>query len=222
MMERVRFSEREKVREQVSRDYHDELGHKLTKISLFSELIKRNINGGSNEIKKYLDKVIRSSESLSVDTRDFIWTLNPEKDNLYDLVLYLKEFGDALFEETDIRFEVKDLSQELRFTNLPMEWKRQLTFIFKEGMTNILKHANCQNVVLAVRLNNGDLDVKLADDGLGFDPTRIVKRNGSGNGLPNMSARAAKISAEIDFDSGSGSGTKILFRGKIPTNGYLK
>ena len=220
MMERVRFSEREKVREQVSRDYHDELGHKLTKISLFSELIKRNINGGSNEIKKYLDKVIRSSESLSVDTRDFIWTLNPEKDNLYDLVLYLKEFGDALFEETDIRFEVKDLSQELRFTKLPMEWKRQLTFIFKEGMTNILKHANCQNVVLAVRLSNGDLDVKLADDGLGFDPTRIVKRNGSGNGLPNMSARAAKISAEIDFDSGSGSGTKILFRGKIPTNGY--
>jgi len=221
-MERVRFSEREKVREQVSRDYHDELGHKLTKISLFSELIKRNINGGSNEIKKYLDMVIRSSESLSGDTRDFIWTLNPEKDSLYDLVLYLKEFGDALFEETDIHFEVKDLSQELRFTKLPMEWKRQLTFIFKEGMNNILKHSSCQNVVLEVRLSNGDLDVKLVDDGLGFDPTRRVKRNGSGNGLPNMSARAAKISAEIDFDSGSGSGTKILFRGKIPTNGYLK
>lgn len=99
-LERVRFVEGEKVREQVSKDYHDELGHKLTKISLFSELIKRKLNGHSSEVRGYLDRVIKASESLSNDTRDFIWTLNPGKDNAYDLALYLKEFGEALFEET--------------------------------------------------------------------------------------------------------------------------
>lgn len=221
-MERIRYSEREKVREQVSKDYHDELGHKLTKILLFSELIKRNLNGSSEEVRTYLDKVILASESLSNNTRDFIWTLNPEKDNLYDLALYLREFGNSLFEGTDIGFQMKSLSEHLKSAKLPMEWKRHLTFIFKEGMNNILKHSQCQNVVLNFVLRNDELNIKLSADGSGFALTQQVKRNGAGNGLPNMKARAEKISGQIKINSDIGKGTTIMFRGQIPTNGYLK
>ncbi len=220
-LERVRFVEREKVRGQVSKDYHDELGHKLTKISLFSELIKRKLNGDSNEVRGYLDRVIKAAESLSGETRDFIWTLNPGKDNVYELALYLKEFGEALFEETNVNFQVANLSKELELAKLPMEWKRHLSFIFKEGMNNILRHSSCKQVRLEFALANNHLQIQLEDDGVGLAQNGRAKKNGSGNGLNNMRFRAEEIAGQISIESKAGKGTSIHFSGKIPGNGYF-
>ena len=43
LIERARQKERDWVREKTARDYHDELGHQLTKISLYSELIRQDL-----------------------------------------------------------------------------------------------------------------------------------------------------------------------------------
>ncbi len=140
-LERIKLLEREHVRGQIARDYHDEMGHKITKIGLFSELFKRNAHGIATEQKDHLDKVLEASQSLSLDARDFIWALNPEKDSLYEVCLHLQEFGNSLFEEAEVNFQALGLSEELLRLELDMEWKPHLTLLFKEAMNNALKHA---------------------------------------------------------------------------------
>jgi ligand-binding sensor domain-containing protein/signal transduction histidine kinase len=217
-LERVRLFEREKVREQIARDYHDEMGHKITKVALFTELITRNVNGVAAELKEHLGKVVEASQSLSLDARDFIWALNPEKDSLYEMCLHLQEFGNALFEETEVNFQVQGLSEELSRLKLSMEWKRHLTLLFKEGMNNALKHAHCKNIVLAVGVQNGILQMSLFDDGIGFSHGNGYRGNGAG--MENMKRRAQLLRGQLEIQSPAGRGTSIHFSSALPTIGY--
>ncbi|MGH7594771.1 MAG: two-component regulator propeller domain-containing protein [bacterium] len=219
-LERIRLFEREKVREQIARDYHDEMGHKITKIGLFSELFKRNAHSLATEQQEHLDKVLEASQNLSLDARDFIWALNPEKDSLYETCLHLQEFGNSLFEEAEVNFQVHGLSEELSRVKLSMEWKRHLTLLFKEGMNNALKHARCRNVVLEVSAQNGILRMSLADDGVGLSYGNGSPRNGNGAGLENMKRRAQLLQADLAVLSPEGKGTIIQFSSALPTNGY--
>lgn len=219
-LERVRFLEREKVREQIARDYHDEMGHKITKIGLFSELLTRNVNGIARELKEHLDKVLEASQSLALDARDFIWALNPEKDSLYETCLHLQEFGNTLFEESEINFQVQGLSEASAHVKLNMEWKRHLTLLFKEGMNNVLKHARCKNAVLEIEIQHGNLQMSLADDGVGLAHINGHVRNGTGVGLENMKRRAQLLHGQLEIESPEGKGTTIRFLSALPMNGY--
>jgi|GEM_PF-1665252 len=208
--ERIRLQEREHVREQVSRDYHDALGHKLTKISLFSELLRRNING-SGRSSDYLNKIVSASTSLGKETRDFIWTLDPDKDRLYDLAIYLNQFGESLFDDTPVEFRAAKLSDSLEKVLLTMDWKRQISFIFKEALHNVLKHAACEHCQLRFDAKGDLLRIAVADDGSGFDRNAGGQNNdtGTGNGLRNMQARAQAIGGELQIVSGAARGTTV-------------
>jgi signal transduction histidine kinase len=148
--------------------------------------------------------------------RNFIWTLDPGQDSLYDLAIYLKDFGDELFDKTGIAFRIDGISEALKGVTLSMDWKRHLTLIFKEGMNNILKHAECRNVMLKMGVTNAQLRLILSDDGQGFNAEKCV----SGNGLRNMKRRTKEIQGEIKITSDPEGGTVIQFTGEITQMGY--
>jgi signal transduction histidine kinase len=203
-IEHARRQEAELVRKKAANDFHDELGHRLTKIGLFTEIVKRKLRDASPDIMKYLDKISDDSQNLTSDTRDFIWTLDPDKDSLFDVAIHLKDFGEELFDRTGIAFTTKGISEDLLDAKLSMETRRHLTLIFKEGMNNILKHAAASNVTLAVELQNANLRLVLSDDGKGY--TNI---SSAGYGLKNMQQRADKIHSAIRFESEPGRGSTI-------------
>ena len=197
--------ENELVRKKAANDFHDELGHRLAKIALFGEIIKRKLNGDTGELATYLDKIIDGSQRLSHDTRDFLWTLDPTKDSLHEVIFYLKEFADELFDRTAIDFRLSGLTPELEQIKLSAETKRHLTLLFKEGMTNILKHAECRHATLQVEAGGERVQITLADDGKGCNGGL----NGNGHGLKNMHERAEKLQGNFSVDSRPGEGTKI-------------
>jgi len=215
-MERVRMAENERVRKTVAADFHDELGQKLTRISLFSEILKRELNKIAPETIEYVDKIHKVAKELSDSTRDFIWAIDPVQDSLYDVAIYLKDFGDEMFDKTGVEFRVSGISKELEKIRLPMQWRRHLILIFKEAMNNILKHAECKNVTFDISLNHNQLQIALSDDGVGCN----IETISSGLGLHNMKRRAALIQGEINITSNNGKGTKIQFVSEIPQMGY--
>lgn len=230
-----RMIEIERVRKKAAADFHDELGHKLTKISLFSEILRRKMNGGASEDVDYLNRINDISNGLYHGMRDFLWTLDPEKDSLYEVAVRLKDFGDEFFDKTGISFQMKGISGNLKALNLTMDWKRHIILIFKEAMNNILKHADCDNVMLEIQYKDGKLNVLLSDDGIGIpklnghiangkngharngglQKTAAVKHH-SGNGIKNMKTRANKLGGElvvrpnVDY-----KGTVVEFRGYL-------
>jgi ligand-binding sensor domain-containing protein/signal transduction histidine kinase len=211
-IEKIHEEEAEKVRRKTAIDFHDELGHRLTRISLLTELIKRNIGNAFSEITTLLNQISDNSAQLYNGTKDFIWAIDPQQETLYELMLRLKDFGDDLYGRTDIKFEVNGLDEKLQAATLDVDWKRHLALIFKEGMNNSLKHSNSEKVQLDSHLEGDEIEIVLTDNGKGFaeDP------QSRGNGLKNMRDRAEKLASSIFIDSNPGEGTKISFKGKFP------
>ena len=187
----------EKIRKNAAADFHDELGHKLTIISLFSEIIKNKLTGKmDNEVSPHLDKVVKTSNELYFSMKDLLWALDPSKDSIYDLAIMLKDFGDELFDKTGINFHSEGIRPLLKTRKLPMHYKRHIVLIFKEAMNNTLKHADCNNTLLAFDYNgNGHLEISFKDDGQGFEVPKVNE----GNGLLNIQDRAERINADLEI-----------------------
>jgi two-component sensor histidine kinase len=211
-IQKIKEEESERVRKKTAIDFHDELGHRLTRISLLTEIVKRKIGVTFSEISPLLDQISENSARLYDGTKDFIWAIDPQKDSLYELIIRLKDFGDEIFGSTNVNFNVAGISDELQKASLNMDWKRHLMLIFKEGMNNSLKHSNSKTVSLISSIKEDEFELVLEDDGSGFDMDENLK----GNGLKNMRKRADLLNAEVQIDSKPGSGTKLLFKGKFP------
>lgn len=203
-LERVRAAEREQVRKKAAKDFHDELGHLVTKISLFGEILKRQPPDAEARTG-YLDRIITTAKSLSGGMGDFLWTLDPEPNTLHDTAVRLKDFGDALYDKTGIAFRLRGLTDDLHTVSLHLDARRHLTLLFKEAMHNVLKHAQAQNVTLTFAQAAGTLYVTLADDGAGFDPEAIRR----GRGLANMHSRADRLGGTLALTTIPTEGTQV-------------
>ncbi|MEZ4826756.1 MAG: two-component regulator propeller domain-containing protein [Bacteroidia bacterium] len=203
-----RVMELERVRKNTAADFHDELGHKLTIISLFGEILKNQLEGVSEKSLPHLNKMISTSNSLYYSMKDLLWVLDPEKDSFLDMAILLKDFGDELFDKTGVSFVVEGIKDEMSKKILPMELKRHIVLIFKEVMNNSLKHSGCNRAALSMKLEAGEtLLISFTDNGSGFDLTEARY----GHGLMNVRDRAAKIGALLKIVSDS-SGTTITLK----------
>jgi signal transduction histidine kinase/streptogramin lyase len=207
-IEQARADERERVRRRVASDFHDELGHRLTKIGLFSEVVRRELRGTPSSVADYLDRIVAEARRLSDETRDFLWSMDPRGETLHDLVTHLVEFAEDLFDRTDVEFVVEGLDEELRSLQLSMDHRRHITSIFKEAMNNALRHAECTRVTLAVGIEGPEFTLSLADDGRGW--ARPAAEEASGRGLRNMELRARRIDGRIRITSDPGAGSTIV------------
>lgn len=210
-IEEIKKEQSESIRKKTAIDFHDELGHRLTRITLSAELLRRKLKDNPMGLMPILDNIVEDSHNLYDGTRDFIWSIDPQNDSLYALFIRLKDFGDELFRYTDIRFDIKGIAEEYQNIQVDMDWRRQVTLIFKEALNNALKHSGCSRVSLEVYIVDDIIRVILSDDGRGFE----YKGNGLGGGLNNMKRRAAKINGQLRIHSSPGQGTAIELQGRI-------
>jgi hypothetical protein len=77
--------------------------------------------------------------------------------------------------------------------------------ILLEAITNTLKHAGAQRLRVTARTCAMDIEIRVSDDGSGFDPSR----HAAGLGLANMRARAQRIGARITIQSSPATGTEV-------------
>ncbi len=211
-IEQAKLEERERVRARASRDFHDEAGNKITKISLYAGLVRQQAS--DSVPADFLDGIEENVRSLSTGMRDFIWVLDPRQDTLEALLDRIREFGQKLFEHTriDFRFEQGNLPE------LPLEvnTKRHLLLIAKEALHNSLKYAHCQEVWVKATYVEEALYLEIGDDGMGFDLAALDRVNG----LQNMEARAEEIGANLTLTPLPGVGTRIFLQKQIPQMGH--
>jgi ligand-binding sensor domain-containing protein/signal transduction histidine kinase len=210
-IEKARLEERALLREKNAADFHDELGHRLTKISLFLELARRN-STKTLERNTYLDKIKTNTAALSSGIRDLIWTLDPQKDSLFQTVERLRDFGNQLFESSDTNFSAKGLDTNWETIELEPDVRKHLLLLFKEAMNNCLKYAEAEKAELSVTMEGKALEISFEDNGKGL----TQDQTSAGYGLKNMAKRAAKIGANWSVDSKEGEGTCISIQYTMP------
>ncbi len=197
------------VRDEIAQDFHDDLGNKLARISLLSNLISGEVSIKNPKVKSKIQQISEDANGLYKGTRDFIFSLKSNSNYLEEVTTYLSDFGGDIFDKTKIKFIVnKNISKNIK---LPYHWNKQLIFIFKEALTNALKHSKSHVVKLSFNYHNEELVVICEDDGIGVLESDLE----SLNGLSHMKARANKIDCKLSINSSIGKGTTIVFKGKL-------
>ncbi len=191
----------ERIRLNISRDLHDEIGSNLSNISVESQLLLSSTN---------LDYVEKSQllhiKKVTVDTiqamRDIIWFINPQNEIEKDFLLKLRETASQLL--IDINWEFNS-PQKINFEKVKLDTKRNIFLIYKEILNNIITHSQAKNCKINIKSTLNLLMLEISDDGIGFDINNLKRING----LVNIEGRAKKINAEIQINSVVGKGTSI-------------
>ncbi|WP_042726256.1 sensor histidine kinase [Chthoniobacter flavus] len=199
--------ERERLR--IARDLHDDLGARLTHISLVSGLAENEPQSATT--RENFQQISGMARELVAALNQTVWTVNPEHDHLESLVDYVCQLTHNLCETARIRGRIHscEVPDQRRVTS---ETRHNVTLAVKEALHNAIKHAGAAEITLRVEFNDPRLRITIADDGRGFDSAAVV----AGNGLGNMRRRMALIGGVISFESSPGAGTQVHFEVPIP------
>jgi signal transduction histidine kinase len=206
-LERVRKEENERVRKAAALDLHDEFGNGLTRINMLVETAKMKIPDEQKELRDILQVISENSLRLYQGTKDFIWSINPGNDNLYESIIRIKDFGDELFFNSGTDFKVEGLDERMKEIRHLPGTGRNMVMIFKEGLSNVTKHAGANKVRLTVEMIGSGPVLRLEDNGKGFNGEKK-----SGFGLGNMQQRAQRIGAVIEINSSKEKGTELKLK----------
>ena len=96
---------------------------------------------------------------------------------------------------------------------LPAMVEEGLYRIAVEALNNALKHAHATSVTIRIRAMEGLMELEVADNGQGFDPTAIGASDGMG--LDGTRERAEKPRGKLAVDSAPGEGTRVVATAQI-------
>ncbi len=202
--EKLQFQLNE-MRHNIAQDFHDELGNKLAGISVLSDKLLNDASLKSNNNYSVIERIYNDSQDLFSGIRDFIWAIDSKNGTLEELIFALTDFGENLFEHSNIKFIVNN-NVENSAVLLPNFWNRQLLLLFKEAMTNAFKHSKASQLELTFTLNDNLLKIECTDNGIGFDVNKLSRKNG----LLNLKKRAEKLNSQIVINSTSGTSVKFI------------
>ena len=126
----------------------------------------------------------------------------------------MESFARPLLAAQNIQFQM-DCDPGVASANLDMEKRKNFYLIFKEAVNNSLKYSGCTKLVMTIRQRGKDVEMKIADDGHGFDLTKTSEGYkssdvfGGGNGLKNMQLRAKQMNGRLKITSRPDEGTVI-------------
>jgi len=83
----------------------------------------------------------------------------------------------------------------------------------QELLTNVLKHAQASEVTISITQHEASLNIMVEDDGIGFEPRKVLNREGVG--LSSIEKRIEHLEGNMEVDSSPGNGTSIII--DIPT-----
>ncbi len=211
-LERMRKEEQLIIRQKTAEDFHDEMGNKLTRITVLADILEKKMGNAGAAQYALVQQIRDNARQLYSGTRDILWTLEPGNDNLYETCRRICETGNELFQHTAIVFNCEIPPPVCRDTFFPIDYSRNLIMILKEGMTNVLRHAEATRVTLSVTTAATGFVFTLQDDGKGFETDAVQK----GKGLHNLRNRAARIHALLTIVSDKGGGTCLQVTVKRP------
>ena len=200
----------EQLRLQISTDLHDEVGTSLSQIAIVSEVARQQLRRLDGQtvvpLLAQLEKVAETSRSAIDSMSDIVWSINPERDSLQDLVQRMRRFASETLTIAGIRLRFEAPENDLP---LKVECRRNLFLLFKEAVHNVVRHSRATEVRIRVSLNAQHLILEIEDNGVGFDPAALSSPRQRGQGLSSLERRASAIGATLSLNSPPGAGTSL-------------
>jgi PAS domain S-box-containing protein len=198
-------------RQRLAQNLHDAVNQSLFSAGLIAEVLPRLWERDPEEGRRSLEDLRRLTRGAQADMRLLLAELRPSTLTDAELGDLLHLLGNALAGRTNIPIRVTMTGQDaLREQKaLPADVQVGLYRLCQEGLNNIAKHAGASRVDIHLQYDTGAVELRIRDDGRGFDPEQTPPGH---YGLNMMRERAAAIGAMLTITSQPGQGTEIVIR----------
>jgi signal transduction histidine kinase len=185
-------------RRRLERDLHDGAQQEFVGAAISLRLAREKWSQSPEDALELVDAAFEQLQAGLRDLRELATGIHPS-------ILTDRGLGpalEALATRSAVPVEVGPLPQE----RLPPEVEATAYFVVAEALTNAAKHAQCERVEVAVRVEDGWAVVEVRDDGVGG------ANASAGSGLRGMADRVMALGGRLDIDSPPGKGTAITAR----------
>jgi PAS domain S-box-containing protein len=201
--ERVQAAEAERAR--WARELHDETLQGLAGLHV---LLSSALRAGSpNRMQEQIGHAQEQIENEMEKLRGLISELRPAALDEFGLEASVRDLADrtqavyGIDVETVLELHGPDGTPR----RLAQEVETAAYRIVQEGLSNAARHAGASRVVVELRQRGGSVDVRVRDDGHGFDPAN----GAAGFGLRGMRERVDLLEGRLWVESRPGSGTEV-------------
>jgi signal transduction histidine kinase len=187
---------RQRLRERLARDLHDEVGSQLSHLSLLA---------GQGDAAA-LPKIAAGARELQQVMRDLVWLLAPGGGDARDFTARLRATARQWLEPavTEVAVETVGVPPE---GHLPLDWAREVLLFVREALTNAARHSRAQRVSVRQEWRPDAFVWILQDDGVGFDEQ--AADFAAGSGLGNLRHRAGVLQGRVVITARPGAGTRL-------------
>jgi signal transduction histidine kinase len=204
-------------RERIGRDLHDGIIQSIYAAGLHLDEASAALDPSAEVPRARIRTVLNELERIGDEIRTTIFDLRSASLETRDAEEIVRAVADELRANTLVGLDLQ-VHGEWR-PELTAEQAEQLHQAVHEAFSNILRHARASNVTVRLTCSRRRLQLKIADDGVGFDPTEAAARERSGRaqGMRNMRRRAQLLDATLDVRSEPGRGTELSLTMPVAT-----
>lgn len=194
----------EEERQRISREIHDDLGHRLALLSFSVRQVIKQHPKSFNASARELNKILDGFNEFSAALRNLSHFLYPPPLQYLGIRAALKSLSDEFEKTYGIHVELILPPEAPR---LAPEVELCVFRIMQESLQNIAKHSGALRVRVVLENTPEEMRLTVSDEGRGFNRSEVVKRGGLG--LLSMEERALSIGARLTVNSSPHAGTEI-------------
>jgi signal transduction histidine kinase len=194
-------------RSRLARELHDSVSQSLYSLTLFAETGRQLVEKGDLEnLRICFSEIVSSSQVILKEMRLLMFDLRPAALEEEGLLGALQKRLDSVEQRSGVKSEL-NVSGDVKLSPVMEEG---LYRIAQEALNNSLKYSSAQKVMIEINFVDETIEMKVSDDGIGFDAESILEKGGIG--MTNMQERAAKLGGSLEISSTPGKGTNITFK----------
>ncbi|WP_235296593.1 sensor histidine kinase [Portibacter marinus] len=195
----------EQLRTKLSSDLHDDVGTLLSGVALQSEFMSYEVDAAH---KDGMNEISAMSREAMERMRDIVWAMDSRKDKFANLIDRMRAYAERNLSKKEIecRFTVEGIEKN---GQINPEARQNIYLIFKESITNVIRHSNADMVKVYFGKIGRNLTLRVEDNGSNVElsPT-------DGAGLSNIKMRAERIGGFVEFSNNEGFRMKL----QVPEN----
>jgi signal transduction histidine kinase len=193
-------------RTRIARELHDTLEQALAGISFQLGALAGMVRGLPEETTQMLERARMMVRHGQEEARRTVRNLRMLALEGGDLAGALREMTEEVLARTSIKAELRVHGQPVPLSG---KMENHLLRIAQEAMTNTMKHGDARTLQFDLTYGNEMIELKVADDGRGFDPSGTTATEAGHFGVLGMRERANKIGAALKIASEPGKGTTV-------------
>jgi signal transduction histidine kinase len=178
----------------------------VTAIAFHAHAALPNVHASPEQTYRALERILELAEQCSRDARLAVWDIRRPMLTNADFTRAVDTTAQRLVAGTHVALQTAVSGRVYRISP---ERQGVVLRIVHEAVTNVVRHAGAEHLLLKLAYRPTGMTVTIEDDGTGFDELTRSHAGGGHWGLIGMRERARTVGGDVDVSSTPGAGAVV-------------